>query len=320
VDVNEYSGGSVSLSADGTTVAIGANGNNGSKGVTRIYKIDTFGNLTYTSSNSSVADIYGNLLLIRGGTGTSNIVATQGSTTTNGTLTVSGTTYRLVYGAVGSSITLNTCIWNQLDASASAAGRWLVGGTRNDISANTISTSATLYISTDLSGAASPWTPIAGTGAILSQVYSIAYNGRVWIAAGVPATDSGSTSSLMSTSDPTGTSGWAGIPTTNASTTGFDTAARSIAWNADQQMWVATGENNLTTGSGTAADAAFSSVIYSLDVSGSIGTWKSVRESNSLCFSKEGIGIFIPLILVLDICLIISPVYKSFIISKLLYK
>jgi hypothetical protein len=182
-------------------------------------------------------------------------------------------------------ITLNTCIWNQLDASASADGRWLAGGTRNDTSVS-ISTSATLYISTDVSGAASPWTPIAGTGAILSQVYSAAFNGRVWIAAGVPATDVGSTSTMMSTSDPTGATGWQGIPETNASTTGFDTSARSIAWNADQQMWIATGENT-----GTVADASFSSVIYSLDVSGSAGTWRTVCESNSTCFSGQGNGI-----------------------------
>jgi hypothetical protein len=56
-------------------------------------------------------------------------------------------------------------------------------------------------------------------------------------------------------------------------------------------MWVITGENTATTGSGTAADASFSTVIYSLDVSGSAGTWRSVRESNSLCFSGEGTGI-----------------------------
>jgi hypothetical protein len=90
----------------------------------------------------------------------------------------------------------------------------------------------------------------------------------------------------MSTSDPTGATGWQGIATTASSISGFDTAARSIAWNADQQMWVATGENT-----GTAADASFSSVIYSLDVSGSTGTWRTVRESNSTCFSGQGNGI-----------------------------
>jgi hypothetical protein len=376
----EQSGRSVSMSADGTRVAVGAAQNTGGglnyRGMTRVYKIPTTNQVTYTSSNSSVADIYGNLLLIKGTNGTSNIVATQGATTITGILTVAGTIYTLVYvtlgtrawwvaggagtsaagvsgavlaystdpsgatgwtksaspaiaslatindvafspqtqrwlavgaGASGSStqnvlfsdasgatwtasavatpvfpvITLNTCIWNQLDASASEAGRWLAGGTRNDIS-----TSASLYISTDVSGEASPWTPIAGTGAILSQVYSLAYNGRVWIAAGVPASDVGSTSTLMRTTDPTGATGWQGIATTNASISGFDTAARSIAWNADQQMWVATGENT-----GTAADASFSSVIYSLDVTGSTGTWRTVRESNSSCFSGQGNGI-----------------------------
>jgi hypothetical protein len=182
-------------------------------------------------------------------------------------------------------ITLNTCVWNQAPASASSAGRWLVGGTRSDLSDN-ISTSASVYISTDVSGAASPWTPITGTGAILSQVYSLAYNGVVWIAAGVPATDTGSTSTLMRTTDPTGATGWQGIAATNTSTGGFDTAARSVSWNADQQMWVATGENT-----GAAVDASFSSVIYSLDISGSSGTWRTVRESNSLCFSDEGTGL-----------------------------
>jgi hypothetical protein len=192
-------------------------------------------------------------------------------------------------------ITLNTCIWNQLPTptTVSASGRWLVGGTRNSGGVNNVSVanSASLYISTDASGAASPWTPITGTGAILSQVYSLAYNGRVWIAAGVPATDGGSTSTLMRTTDPSGATGWVGITATNTSVGGFDTAARSITWNADDQMWIATGENSATTGSGGAVDASFSSVIYSLDVSGGTGTWRSVRESNSICFSGEGTGV-----------------------------
>jgi hypothetical protein len=56
-------------------------------------------------------------------------------------------------------------------------------------------------------------------------------------------------------------------------------------------MWIATGENMATTGSGGAVDASFSAVIYSLDVSGSAGTWRSVRETNSICFSGEGTGL-----------------------------
>ena len=190
-------------------------------------------------------------------------------------------------GAVTSAltpvITLNTCVWNQAPASASSAGRWLAAGTRNGgVGAD----SASLYISTDVSGAATPWTPITGTGVILSQVYSLAYNGNVWIAAGTPATDNGSTSTLMRTADPAGATGWHSLPATNISTGGFDTAARSVTWNADQQMWVATGENT-----GSAADASFSSVIYSRDINGAPGTWRTVRESNSVCFSGEGTGI-----------------------------
>lgn len=186
-------------------------------------------------------------------------------------------------------ITLNTCVWNQLPIPAilSADGRWLAGGSRNGgIGVN----SACVYISADVSGSTMPWNPVNGTGSILSQVYSLAFNGNVWIAAGTPATDASgntiSTSTLMRTTDPTGATGWEGIAATNVSTSGFDTAARSITWNADQQMWVATGENR-----GTNADASFSSVIYSRDASGSSGTWRSVRESNSFCFSGEGTGI-----------------------------
>jgi hypothetical protein len=183
-------------------------------------------------------------------------------------------------------ITLNACVWNQLPAAASSAGRWLAGGTRNDGGGVTIPNSASIYISTDVNGSASPWTPITGTGAILSQVYSLAYNGTVWIAAGVPAADNGSTSTLMRTNDPAGATGWQGITATNASTGGFDTTARSITWNPDQQMWIATGENT-----GSTADASFSSVIYSQDINGAVGTWRTVRESNSLCFSGEGTGL-----------------------------
>jgi hypothetical protein len=87
----------------------------------------------------------------------------------------------------------------------------------------------------------------------------------------------------MRTTDPTGASGWVGITATNTIVDGFDTAARSITWNpADGGMWIATGENTATTGS---------SMIYSLDVSGSAGTWRSVREANSICFSGEGTGL-----------------------------
>jgi hypothetical protein len=186
-----------------------------------------------------------------------------------------------VVSAADASLNLDACVWNQLDISASAAGRWIAGGSRSGVDASAVS----LYISADVSGQS--WAPIVGTGAILSQVYSLAYNGGVWIAAGTPATSNGSTSTLMrTTTDPTGASGWQGIPLTNISTGGFDTAARSITWNADERMWIATGENM-----GSVADASFSSVIYSRDVTGAAGTWRTVRESNSFCFSGEGTSI-----------------------------
>ena len=93
---NDYSGTSVSLSADGTIVAIGAhyNGGNGSfSGHVRVYEIDSFGNFTYTSDTPAVADVYGNIVLLRS-TGYSTLTATQSATssslsgTTDTTLTV----------------------------------------------------------------------------------------------------------------------------------------------------------------------------------------------------------------------------------------
>jgi hypothetical protein len=192
-----------------------------------------------------------------------------------------------IVAASDPSMKLNTCIWNQLDASASSAGRWLAGGT----SSGTGNSAASLFISTDVSGA--NWSAVAGTGAILSQVYSIAYNGGVWIAAGVPNSSviDASKCCLMRTFDISGASNWQpilGTKTNGASANngdgGFDTSARSITWNSDQKMWIATGEN------AGIADASFSSVMYSLDISGAPGTWRSVRESNSL-FSVQGNGI-----------------------------
>ena len=187
-----------------------------------------------------------------------------------------------VVSSTDASLSLNTCAWNQLDASASSAGRWLAGGTRTGVDASAVS----LYISTDVSGQS--WSPIVGTGAILSQVYSLAFNGSVWIAAGEPAISNGSNSTLMRTTDPTGAAGWQGIASTGVNTGigGFNVAARSITWNAEQLMWIATGENT-----GSSSDASFSSMIYSRDPTGVAGTWRTVRESNSFCFSGEGLGV-----------------------------
>jgi len=101
---NDWSGQSIALSSDGTTVIIGARYNDGTSGNTsdnrgsaRVYNISTTNTLTYSSSNSSIADIYGNLLLIKGVDGTANITATQTGNTIYGKLDISGTTYTLEY-------------------------------------------------------------------------------------------------------------------------------------------------------------------------------------------------------------------------------
>ena len=105
----EFSGYNVSLSTDGTTVAIGSYGYdkaggttnaNTDEGRTRIYKIATTNALTYSSNNSSVADVCGNLLLIKGVNGTSTITASQTGNTVTGRLDVSGTTYTLQYNPI----------------------------------------------------------------------------------------------------------------------------------------------------------------------------------------------------------------------------
>jgi len=101
---NDWSGHSMALSADGTTVIIGARFNDGTSGNTsdnrgsaRVYNISTTNTLTYSSSNSSVADIYENLLLIKGVDGTSTIIASQAGNTIYGKLDVASTTYTLEY-------------------------------------------------------------------------------------------------------------------------------------------------------------------------------------------------------------------------------
>jgi len=95
--VNDWSGYSVSLSSDGTSVAIGAPSNDGSGnlltncGSVRIHTIPVNNPVTYTTSNPTVADILGNQLIIKGVDGTSNITATQSGNTVSGLLTVLST-------------------------------------------------------------------------------------------------------------------------------------------------------------------------------------------------------------------------------------
>ncbi len=94
----------VALSADGTTLVVGARYNDGTtgnasdnRGHARVYNIPTTNALSYSSSNSAIADICGNLLLIKGVNGSTTITATQTANTITGTLDVSGTTYTLRY-------------------------------------------------------------------------------------------------------------------------------------------------------------------------------------------------------------------------------
>jgi uncharacterized protein YjbI with pentapeptide repeats len=99
---NDRSGWSVSISADGSIVAIGAPRNSSVgyfSGHARIYKIPITNELSYSSSNSSVADIYGNLLLIKGINGSSTITASQTGNIINGRLDVFGTTYTFQYNS-----------------------------------------------------------------------------------------------------------------------------------------------------------------------------------------------------------------------------
>jgi hypothetical protein len=100
----DQSGYSVKISSDGTVVIISGHMNDGTSGNTsdnrghvRVYSIPTTNALTYSSSDSSIADIYGNLLLIKGVNGTSTITASQTANTVIGRLNVSGTTYILQY-------------------------------------------------------------------------------------------------------------------------------------------------------------------------------------------------------------------------------
>lgn len=94
----------VALSSDGTRLVIGGRYNDGTSGNTndnrghvRVYNLQTTNRLTYSSSNSAVADVCGNILMIKGVNGASTITATQATNTIYGRLDVSGTTYTLQY-------------------------------------------------------------------------------------------------------------------------------------------------------------------------------------------------------------------------------
>ena len=98
----------VSLSSDGTKVIIGEPGydevqggvNYADLGRATVRYIATTNSITYSSSNPSVADMCGNLLIIKGVNGTSTITASQTGNTVTGRLDVSGTTYTLQYNPI----------------------------------------------------------------------------------------------------------------------------------------------------------------------------------------------------------------------------
>ena len=108
IDINGEAAGDwfsrVALSSNGTTLVTGARFNDGTSGNStndcgsaRVYNIPTTNALTYSSSNPDIANIYGNLLLIRGVNGSTTITVSQTGNTINGRLDVVGTTYTLQY-------------------------------------------------------------------------------------------------------------------------------------------------------------------------------------------------------------------------------
>ena len=151
------SGTSVSLSADGTTVAIGAVGSDGPTGTAdycghvRVYKIDTYGNYTYTSNNTAIADIFGNIILPKS-VGSTTITVTQSA---SGSYTSKSATVPLTIGfsnlsAITGSITGGPFViptplsnvlttygttWNQL-------GSDIIGKVTGDESGTSLSVSA----------------------------------------------------------------------------------------------------------------------------------------------------------------------------------
>jgi alpha-tubulin suppressor-like RCC1 family protein len=94
----DESGFKVSISSDGTIVAIGAPQNGSQTGHVRVYKINSYGNFSYTSSNTAVAEVYGSIVVMKGG-GTTTLTATQFASssysggTSNATLTVGNGLY-----------------------------------------------------------------------------------------------------------------------------------------------------------------------------------------------------------------------------------
>jgi hypothetical protein len=233
---NEESGRSVSLSADGTTVAVGAPNNNSSKGATRVYKIPVTNAITYSISNPAIADINNGTLLIKdGASGTATITATQPATppftaapvTVQGTLTVSGTTYTFVYntfypiftpfpGAVAGD---SPCVaYGRAGSQGAGAPLWTVGGAGG----------TNVFAMSSAPTTVGAWSVVASSAPSANAPFpscnSIAYSNGVWVAG-----NNTSAVNIFARSTDGGTT-W--TPVAASSVSGILTGAATIGANA----------------------------------------------------------------------------------------
>ena len=155
-------GQSVSLSSEGTKIIVGepyyAEGGV-TRGRARVFYISTTNAITYTSSNSNVADVCGNLLLIKGVNGTSTITASQTGNIVTGRLDVIGTSYTLQYNPI-TYTSSNTSV-----ATVSAYGTITLTGTIGTSTITAIQPETLLYVSQSVTETLN----VSGTVTVLSQ-------------------------------------------------------------------------------------------------------------------------------------------------------
>ena len=289
---NDLAGWSVSLSSDGSTVAFGAPMNDGSgnllpnSGSVRVFNVAVTNPITYTSSNSSVADICGNLLLIKGVNGTTNIVATQGATTTNGVLTVSGTTYTLTYtNTIATSFIYYSKNYGASWTSLTAAGfrAWssvALSENGSTISATTSDASGGVWVYTmpDDRYYRSPALTNVGSTTTPATVRAIAYGNSGTGAAVDGYWVAGADASANSLAYSSNGSDWTAV--VGSKTTLFN-SVNGVAYGADTSgtpMWVAVGVPFIGSLPGSTA--------YSIAYSYNMTTWVGVR--NAANFTGQG--------------------------------
>jgi hypothetical protein len=324
---NDLAGWSVSLSADGSTVAFGAPMNDKSDasgnlllntGSVRVFTVPVTNPITYTSSSSSIADICGNLLLIKGAAGTTNIVATQGATTTNGVLTVSGTTYTLVY-TLGSASPISFIYysknygasWTSLTAAGSRSWSSValsengstISATTNDASGGVWVYSMPddqYYRATAVANSGSTTTPAtvraitygnSGTGAAVDGYWvagadasanSLAYssNGVDWTAvAGSKTTLFNAVNGVAYGADGAGTPLWVAVGLPFVGSLPGSTAY-SIAYSYNMTTWVGVQNSANFTGQGN-------HVAYGQDEFGA-GVWVAVGQGDGVLSANLG--------------------------------